>query len=185
MIQLPLNVIPTWIVQILQVSASYFGRYRFPLTVLQTGVALKRIAVYLDEEEVDEQVSSIKKVRNAESRRPGSGEETVSGYKSGLGIVGGSFKWNAVEEKVDDVKGKKADRPGGGASEATSATVEGTDAATVTGQVEGAEEGESLLAADADHRFELRDISVMFPEGELTLVTGPTASGKTALLVGF
>lgn len=32
-------------------------------------------------------------------------------------------------------------------------------------------------------RFELRDISVKFPEGKLTVVTGPTASGKTALLV--
>ncbi|KAJ7057949.1 hypothetical protein C8F01DRAFT_1210797 [Mycena amicta] len=27
----------------------------------------------------------------------------------------------------------------------------------------------------ADHKFELKDISVIFPEGELTLVTGPTA----------
>ncbi|KAJ6508827.1 hypothetical protein C8R45DRAFT_815212 [Mycena sanguinolenta] len=31
-------------------------------------------------------------------------------------------------------------------------------------------------------RFELRDISVSFPEGKLTCVVGPTASGKTALL---
>ncbi|KAF8158956.1 multidrug resistance-associated ABC transporter [Mycena galopus ATCC 62051] len=33
-----------------------------------------------------------------------------------------------------------------------------------------------------DHRFELKDISVLFPDG-LTVVTGPTASGKTALLM--
>jgi ABC-type multidrug transport system fused ATPase/permease subunit len=32
-------------------------------------------------------------------------------------------------------------------------------------------------------RFELKDITVKFPEGQLTVVTGPTASGKTALLV--
>ncbi|KAG6895133.1 hypothetical protein C0995_013193 [Termitomyces sp. Mi166 len=44
MVRAPLNVIPTWIVQI-----------------LQTGVALNRIAVYLAEDEVDEQVSSLKK----------------------------------------------------------------------------------------------------------------------------
>lgn len=31
--------------------------------------------------------------------------------------------------------------------------------------------------------FQLRDISVVFPPRKLTLVTGPTASGKTALLV--
>ncbi|KAG6842650.1 hypothetical protein H0H93_003970, partial [Arthromyces matolae] len=43
MVRAPLNVIPTWIVQI-----------------LQTGVALNRIAVYLSEDEVDAQVSSLK-----------------------------------------------------------------------------------------------------------------------------
>ncbi|KAJ7254410.1 hypothetical protein B0H12DRAFT_1115460 [Mycena haematopus] len=35
---------------------------------------------------------------------------------------------------------------------------------------------------DEETRFELRDISVSFPEGKLTCVVGPTASGKTALL---
>ncbi|KAG1843494.1 hypothetical protein F4604DRAFT_1938195 [Suillus subluteus] len=45
MIRQPLNVIPAWIVQI-----------------LQTGVALKRIEKYLEEDEVDEQVFSIKRV---------------------------------------------------------------------------------------------------------------------------
>ncbi|KAG8838938.1 hypothetical protein FRB91_007306 [Serendipita sp. 411] len=34
----------------------------------------------------------------------------------------------------------------------------------------------------AERRFELRDINVIFPPGQLSLVTGPTASGKTALL---
>lgn len=35
----------------------------------------------------------------------------------------------------------------------------------------------------ADRRFELKDINVIFPEGALSLITGPTASGKSALLV--
>src|ERR1700759_4829185 len=33
-----------------------------------------------------------------------------------------------------------------------------------------------------EHIFELKDINVFFPPGQLTLVTGPTAAGKTALL---
>ncbi|KAF8211356.1 multidrug resistance-associated ABC transporter [Mycena galopus ATCC 62051] len=37
-------------------------------------------------------------------------------------------------------------------------------------------------ASAEETRFELRDISVSFPEGKLTCVVGPTASGKTALL---
>lgn len=40
-----------------------------------------------------------------------------------------------------------------------------------------------FVAPDEDHRFELKDLNIRFPEGELTVVTGPTASGKTALLV--
>ena len=32
-------------------------------------------------------------------------------------------------------------------------------------------------------RFELTDVSIIFPDGELTVITGPTASGKSALLV--
>lgn len=53
---------------------------------------------------------------------------------------------------------------------------------------EGREDAESRDQEESvseDHRFELRDIDVLFPEGELTVVTGPTASGKTALLVSF
>lgn len=44
---------------------------------------------------------------------------------------------------------------------------------------------EGTLPAE-DCQFQLRDITVAFPEGELTCVTGATASGKTALVVrGF
>ncbi|KAH9924528.1 uncharacterized protein B0H18DRAFT_1119866 [Fomitopsis serialis] len=32
---------------------------------------------------------------------------------------------------------------------------------------------------------ELRDLKVMFPEGQLSVVTGPTASGKTTLLMAL
>jgi excinuclease UvrABC ATPase subunit len=39
------------------------------------------------------------------------------------------------------------------------------------------------ISSSEDRMFELLDVSVKFPEGQLTVVTGPTASGKTALLV--
>ncbi|KAH9943429.1 multidrug resistance-associated ABC transporter [Epithele typhae] len=146
MIRAPLNVIPAWIVQI-----------------LQSKVALDRIATYLDEDEVDEQVSTIKK-----GRVPPSAETEL-----GLGIVNGSFKWNEVEDKKED-KGKgKAKEPSNGASSVSDETATAVD------------ETESVLAAATDHRFELRDINIRFPEGKLTVVTGPTASGKTALLMAL
>ena len=52
-------------------------------------VSLKRIAVYLDEDEVSEQVSSLKEAA------------VTPGNESGLGIVGGSFRWNVVEEGTE------------------------------------------------------------------------------------
>ncbi|KAJ7717556.1 P-loop containing nucleoside triphosphate hydrolase protein [Mycena metata] len=38
---------------------------------------------------------------------------------------------------------------------------------------------------DTDHRLALKNISVVFPEGRLSVITGPTASGKTALLLAL
>jgi len=47
------------------------------------------------------------------------------------------------------------------------------------------EEGSPVdsLGSGQEQHFELRDIDIKFSEGRLTLITGPTASGKTALLV--
>ena len=111
---------------------------------------------------MDEQVSTIKK-----GRVPPSAET-----ETGLGIINGTFKWNEVEEKKNDEEtaGK------GKATSPVNGTTDETDTVVGSSSV-------SLLEAEQDHRFELKDINVMFPEGELTVVTGPTASGKTALLV--
>ena len=122
MVRAPLNVIPTWIV-----------------FIMQTKVALDRIQAYIDEDEVDGQVSSLK-----EDPQDHKGKE-------GLGIIKGSFKWNEVEEKGDKGKGKAV---GSGSSNTMSDTAS------------------TLAEAASDRVFELRDISVLFPEGQLTVVAG-------------
>ena len=96
----------------------------------------------------------------------------------GLGIENGSFKWNEVESKEDiNSQNERADK------KAKNAVSTGDDAAQDAS--DGAERS-SIAASDAsEHRFELRDINITFPERQLTVVTGPTASGKTALLVGI
>lgn len=38
---------------------------------------------------------------------------------------------------------------------------------------------------DAEPNFALRDIDVHFPEGKLSLVCGPTGSGKTSLFLAL
>ncbi|KAJ6593236.1 multidrug resistance-associated ABC transporter [Mycena capillaripes] len=135
MIRQPLNVIPSFIVQ-----------------VLQTRVSLNRIAFYLDEAEVSDQVSSLKRDR--------SGPSLSELDEDRLGLERASFKWNKVEEAPED---KNSIKP---SSETDSLLTAETETTTVN-----------------DHNFELKDLSVVFPEGELTVVTGPTASGKTALLL--
>ncbi|KAG1837297.1 hypothetical protein F4604DRAFT_1843943 [Suillus subluteus] len=145
MIRQPLNVIPAWIVQI-----------------LQTGVALKRIEKYLEEDEVDEQVSSIKKAR----------APYVDGEDDALSIENGFFKWNEVPEKPEEnsnAKGKNHSRTSSGDGSVTAVDSEAA----------------SIRSSPEDHRFELKDISIQFPEGELSVITGPTASGKTALLMAL
>lgn len=116
-------------------------------------VSLDRIAAFLAEDEVTEQVSSLK--------TSGVVLAALDGDDEGLGIENGSFKWNEVEDGVKD--------------DGDSATViDDSDTAVISNN-----DGQSRY-----RRFELKDVNVMFPEGKLTLITGPTASGKTALLVG-
>ncbi|KAH9854525.1 multidrug resistance-associated ABC transporter [Lenzites betulinus] len=163
MIRLPLNVIPAWIVQI-----------------LQSKVALDRIATYLEEEEVDEQVSTLKK-----GHVPPSDDTST-----GLGIVNGTFKWNEVEEKKEDDKdkgkGKDAPKKANGSNGVNGSSPEPSDGAGPSDDTSTIADSASVLGANnGDHRFELKDITVLFPEGQLTVVTGPTASGKTALLMAL
>jgi ABC-type multidrug transport system fused ATPase/permease subunit len=131
MVRSPLNILPAWIVYL-----------------LQAGVALDRISSYLDEEEVDGQVSTMKKDNSGES---------VEEFENGLGIVKGTFKWNEIESRKDGkgaVNGKSTPTP-----------VVSSDTASGT-------ETQTTLAESDEHRFELRDISVMFPEGQLSVITG-------------
>ena len=150
------------------VTGKYSSKVRFILNILrfQTKVALDRIAVYLDEDEVNEQVSSLKRSHFGASTGD---DDTVKG----LGIENGTFKWNEVEQDEDDI-----------AKAAKSVSSTPTD--SVVQETNDETERVSISASEAsEHRFELRDVNIMFPECQLTVVTGPTASGKTALLVSL
>lgn len=118
--------------------------------MLRAKVSLDRIAVYLEEDEVTSQVSSLKKEVDLSS----------NGEGKGFGLEGATLKWNIVEqEEQKDVKGK------------------GNPAETSTGQEpsSSSDTSSTVVTGDAGHHFELRDISVKFPEGRLSLITGPTA----------
>ncbi|KAJ7892528.1 multidrug resistance-associated ABC transporter [Mycena olivaceomarginata] len=144
MIRSPLNVIPSWVV-------------RF----LQTRISLNRIAVYLEEDEVSAQVSSLKK-DNSIPLLDGAKDE-------GLGLENASLRWNQLPEEQEEAGEAREHSP--------TASIDGS---TARGYDSGSEGGGS-----ENNRFELRDISVLFPEGKLSVITGPTASGKTALLMAL
>ncbi|KAJ7434680.1 multidrug resistance-associated ABC transporter [Mycena latifolia] len=160
MIRSPLNVIPSWVVR-----------------VLQTRVSLNRIAVYLEEEEVSGQVSSLKRDVSV-PLLDGAEEE-------GLGLENASLKWNGIPEEGDGDgtydNGGNGNGNGNGKKRSPVASIDGS---TALGDENGSgSEGEG--GGSENNRFELRDISVMFPEGKLSVITGPTASGKTALLMAL
>ncbi|KJA19718.1 hypothetical protein HYPSUDRAFT_1094370 [Hypholoma sublateritium FD-334 SS-4] len=149
MVRAPLNVIPEWTVNI-----------------LQAGIALDRISVYLDEDEVTEQVCSLKKTHF--------GPDATSDDDEGLGLEDATLRWNRVSESA---KGGKGPSRNGDVSSATSISGD-----TAVADSSGSSTEDEDNKGD-DRGFRLREISVVFPENKLTVITGPTASGKTALLL--
>ena len=129
---------------------------------LQTHVTLKRISVYLDEEEVTDQVSSLKKDCS---------EPYLFGDDEGLGLESATLKWNEVVKEVEEGDQTKVTK----SSSSSTVSLVGDEASTFVDTESIGDRG--------DRVFELRNVTVRFPEGKLTVVTGPTASGKTALLV--
>ncbi|KAJ7175965.1 hypothetical protein C8R46DRAFT_1174662 [Mycena filopes] len=131
MIRSPLNLAPMYFVE-----------------VIQARIAVDRIAVFLGEDEVSPQISSLKQ-DNSQPVLAGSEDDL-------LGLENASFRWNEIAVP-DDTDAETAD-----------------DSTAVS---------DGSHTSSNDRRFELRDVSVLFPDGVLTVVTGPTASGKTALLL--
>ena len=135
--------------------------------------------MYLDEEEVTDQVSSLKTHLNStEPHLPGGDDE------EGLGLENATLKWNEVVdvEKQEEQDKKKNGVFGPSTSSPTSSNDDVETVATSDVETAASDSGSLLAGLETDHKFELRDITVRFPEGQLSVVTGPTASGKTALL---
>ena len=96
-------------------------------------------------------------------------------YDATLGITGSAtFVWNSTQRT------QEANRAANGSPHP--ALPFGAANATVQAEREPGSPTDSE-PSDDDYRFELKGINVIFPEGKLTVVTGPTASGKTALLL--
>ena len=91
---------------------------------------------------------------------PGTPSELISIEVPTLGNTGGAyFMWNSVKQPDPNP--------------------------TIT-IVTPVDNGDGIIKSPVDERrFELKDINVIFPPGKMTLITGATASGKTALLMAL
>ncbi|KAL0573710.1 hypothetical protein V5O48_008254, partial [Marasmius crinis-equi] len=94
---------------------------------------------------------------------------TSGSEEEGLGLENATLKWNEFEKERKD-EGKK------GKWNATRSPTASGNGSTIAPSSTTSE-----TASRSDLNSELQDVSIVFLEGELTVVTGPTASGKTAL----
>ncbi|KAH7334355.1 hypothetical protein B0J17DRAFT_770708 [Rhizoctonia solani] len=120
-------------------------------------VALKRIEKYLAEEEVPEYVSSLLRDPRPPHDPPTPASKDKSGIFTKIGSVFGVLSGFIGRVFVLLRLRKKPEE---------------------TPKDEQPEE-------EPEKPFELKDISVMFPEGVISLVSGPTGSGKSSLLAAL
>ncbi|KAG8746879.1 hypothetical protein FRC12_014196 [Ceratobasidium sp. 428] len=134
-----------------------------------SSVSLKRIEAYLNEDEVPECVSSLK-------RAPLPPHAPIDGR---LGCADATFRWiqHPVLGDLDKKTGTQKLGLLGKIQKQWAAVL-------VHLRLRKAREVKTEAAEQPpeEEPFELKDISVTFPEGVLTLVCGPTGSGKSSLL---
>lgn len=121
--------------------------------------------MFLSEDEVSEEMSALKYTGPVD---PALAEDDR------LGILNASFKWNEVEEEKEKESDKdKKDglktrvlklfkRKSRSAGVPDSPETDPGDSVSVSGQ------------SSEERKFELRDVNIVFPQGKLTLVTGPS-----------
>lgn len=128
----------------------------FIVWILQAGVSVRRTQDYFEEGEVPDWVSSLKR------HDDGPAKETKIGFKEA------TLKWNAGANDEGAPKNGSAAAP-------PAISVTDADAAE-----EGGDNGsiESVV-------FELTDLTIDFPVGKLSVVSGPTGAGKTAVLIAL
>lgn len=165
MLRGPLNVIPMMINELL---SAY--------------VSVQRIEKYLEEDEVPEWVSTLKTGTLNPSEL----------FDERLGCEDATFHWHSAptsagpsEPKkpslfrriVDKVKGRKTnDQQSLPRTHVTPAPARGLDATHDESGDEDDEEGDERTP------FEMRNLNVVMPKGKITLVCGPTGSGKSSFL---
>lgn len=134
----------------------------------QTYVTIQRLEAFLDEPEVEDWVSGLRSNDEPSARSDG-------GKFGRAAIIDGTFRYQDVTtagvSAGKAVSETRQDRP---ADERTP---------LLNGNGPNANSGYTTEAAQPE--FELRNVNIEFPIGQLTLVVGPTGSGKTSLFMAL
>ncbi len=152
--------------------------------LLEAKVSLDRIAAFLQEDEVEPWVSGLAD----DAPRAKAASPRVA-------IVGGSFRYDEVDANSDaEIQVGAAQLRVSAGEDPVRAPLEEAAAgplAEATAETPLlADDGQTAEAAaapevEAEDKFELRDVTVEFPLGQLSLVCGPTGSGKTSLFMAL
>ncbi|KIR42549.1 ATP-binding cassette transporter [Cryptococcus deuterogattii 99/473] len=120
-------------------------------------VSVQRIEDFLAEDEVPDWVSSLKR------------SETQNDEPTKIGFENASFRWNTGKQSSlsGTIESSKGKQPASAPAPLDGSVV--TDGSTVVEET----------------FFMLSDLNINFPIGRLSVITGPTGSGKTALLTAL
>jgi ABC-type multidrug transport system fused ATPase/permease subunit len=139
--------------------------------MMESVVALRRISTFLDEDEVERDTMVTKidiktRVSSAASSR--------SAAHPIIGFVGATYSWPSKKIKTAPAPAKPPNEGGWFQNLKSKFSKTPTPVDTPNPEPEVVIE-----------RFQLKNISADFPVGELSLIVGPTGSGKSALLLAL
>ena len=150
-------------------ATSGFGDYAVLIA------AMRRIDEFLTEDEVPAWVSSLKNTHTPDAT------ESAAQPDTRLGAVNATFQWYSSSRKASNSAQKhvtpssSTDTPWYKRSPRSWFDAFSTRSIPIAQVVE---EPHTLVPEESP--FQLRDINILFPHGQLSVVTGPTGSGKSS-----
>jgi ABC-type multidrug transport system fused ATPase/permease subunit len=135
-------------------------------------VSIQRLEQFFDEPEVDSWVSALHDQDQGQGQPISTSSSSSENDFVDIGIIDGTFKYSEQARLKND----------NGSTSKTSKTT------TIDEPLDSSrEEGEEVneVVVEEEPEFELRDVNVSFPTGRLSLVSGPTGSGKSSLFLAL
>ncbi|KAF8939485.1 hypothetical protein BGZ47_008153 [Haplosporangium gracile] len=147
------------------------------ISITESVVALRRVSTFLDEEEF-ERDTTVTKI-DVKTRFTSSAPAAYSASQPIIGFVRATYSWPSKKIKTIEPTQK--------AGWFQNLKSKSSKAPTPAEQDNESPPADALASeSETDiERFQLANVSADFPVGELSLIVGPTGSGKSALLLAL